>query len=211
MPKSKGKKSKRNLTSETDEDLALTIELAEEGDVLWQKHLVEMYSHGTKIPKNDVLAFHWALKAALQGDPDSILHVGMSYLQGLGVQQVKQEAIKWLSRLAYPETSEAEFSRQMPDAQSLMSGAYYSQGEPHDISLAYGWLLLAICYSQPWDVEETPFNSNILRLQREGIEMFEHAKAQIESEMTPEQRSEGQQFATKHFRPINHDDATSDE
>ena len=211
MSKSKNKTTRNKLTSEADEDLEFTIELAEEGDVHWQKQLAEMYRDGSKVPKNDVLFFNWALKAALQDDAESILQVGQNYLQGVGVQQNKQEAIKWLSRLAYPETSAADFSTQMPAAQSFMSVAYYSQGEPRDISLAYGWLLLAICYSQPWDVEETPFNLNILRSQREHLEILEQVKAKFESEMSPEQRVAGQEFAATHFRPINDDDEADDE
>jgi hypothetical protein len=206
MRKTKNKIANRNKTSETDDDLAFTIELAEGGDVHWQKQLAEMYREGAKIPKNDVLAFHWALKAALQGESDSMFHVGLAYFQGLGVEPNKNEAIKWLSRLAYPETSEATYSHQMPNAQSWMSTVYYSPGEPHDISIAYGWLLLAICYSQPWDVEETPFNSQILNSQRETAVLMEQVKAKYESELTAAQRAKGQQMAAELFRPIEYDD-----
>lgn len=206
MSKPKRKAVKRKLVTETDEDLAITIELAEEGDAYWQAKLAEMYREGTKIPKNDAQAFRWSLKAALQGEPDSMFHAAMGYFHGLGFEQDKCEAITWLSRLAYPENSEAKFTHDMRNAQMWLATIYYSPGEPHDLSAAYGWLLLAICYGQPWDVEETPFNAQILEGQRETADLMEQAKAKFESEMTAEQRLKGQQMAAELFRPLNRDD-----
>ena len=109
-----------------------------------------MYLEGTKIPKNEAEAFRWYLAAASQGDSQGMFNVGASYVHGRGIEPDKNEAIKWLSRLAYPETTEDV--SQISYAQLLMAGVFYSPGEPRDPATAYGWLLLAICYGQPYTV-----------------------------------------------------------
>jgi hypothetical protein len=168
MPKAKQKKAKRKRPTEAGEDLALTIELAEEGDSYWQLKLAEKYNEGTEIPKNEAEAFRWYLAAAEQGKSDAMYPVANAYFCGLGVEQSKKEALKWASRLAYPETTEAfskTYMSQMLNAQILMAGIYYTPGELYDPVTAYGWLLLAICYGQPWNVEETQFNYEIRQIE----------------------------------------------
>jgi hypothetical protein len=185
------------------EDFALTLELAREGSSYHQIALAEMYLGGTRVLKNEAEALHWYLPAASQGDSEGIYQVGKCYLQCLGVQRDKNEAIKWLTRLAYPETTEDRgWPSRMLEAQIFMSAIYYKiPGEPYDPATAYGWLLLAICYGQPWNVEVTQFNARILNAQRETASMLEELKEKLESELTAEQRAKGQKMAADLFRP----------
>jgi TPR repeat protein len=207
MPRSKPNKGKRSRLSKAADDLAITLELAEEGNLACQMELAEMYREGTKIPRNDIEAFRWFLAAATRGETKAMYEVALSYFQSLGVAQDKNEAVKWLSRLAYPETTETVTRGEMLNAQILMAGIYNNSGDPYDPAIAYGWLLLAICYGQPWNVEETSFNYEILNAQRETAAMLEQARLKLESELTADQRAKGQNMAAELFRPLNQEDS----
>jgi TPR repeat protein len=211
MPKSNSNKTKPKRTTKAAEDLAITLELAEEGNLSCQMELAEMYREGTKFPRNDVEALRWFLAAASQGETRAMYQVALSYFQGLGVAHDKSEAIKWLSRLAYPETTETLTGNEMLNAQILMVAIYNNPGDPYDSATAYGWLLLAICYGQPWNVEETPFNYEILNAQRETATMLEQARLKFESELTADQRAKGQKMAAELFRPHNQEDSDEEE
>lgn len=165
-----------------------------------QIRLGKIYAEGSLLPKNEEHAFRWYLAAAHQDKSEAIYEVAACYCQGLGVERNKAEAIKWVSRLAYPENSE-DRSR-MVNAQILMTGIFNSPGDPYDPVTAYGWLLLAICYGQPWNVEETPFNYAILNVQRAVASMLEQARVKVERELTDEQRAKGQKMAAELFRPV---------
>jgi hypothetical protein len=194
---------------EEEEGFASTLKSAQDGSRVHQVNLADMYIDGTKIPKNEAEAFRWYLVAASQGDSEGIYNVGWCYLEGLGVERDKNEAIKWLSRLAYPETTEDWFcacgsSSKMRMAQIFMARIYYKiPGEPYDPATAYGWLLLAICYGQPSNVEVTQFNfdSPMLNGERQIASMLEQMKENLESELAPEQRAKGQKMAAELFRP----------
>jgi TPR repeat protein len=195
-----------------EQDFASTLELAREGNPLDQIALAEMYLEGTKIPKNEAEAFRWYLAAASQGDCQGMYNVGVSYFQGLGVERNTNEAIKWLSRLAYPETTEdCSGLSLMLYAQMFMAAIYRIPGETYDPATAYGWLLLAICYGQPWNVTATPFNARILSDQREMAAMLEAQKENLELELTTEQRAKGQKMAAELFRPKDYLDARADQ
>ncbi|MGD0259555.1 MAG: J domain-containing protein [Verrucomicrobiota bacterium] len=188
---------------EDEEDFASILESARSGSPSDQVELADMYSEGTKVPKNEAEAFRWYLAAASQGDCQGMWMVGVSYLRGLGVERDKNEATKWLSRLAYPETTEDISGLSlMLNAQILMAEIYYDPGEPHDPATAYGWVLLAICYGQPSNVEVTQFNfdSPMFHLERQRASMLEQMKEKLESELTPEQRAKGQKMAAELFR-----------
>jgi hypothetical protein len=208
---------------EEEEDFASTLKLAREGGSEHQIALAEFYIVGTEIPQNKAEAFRWLLAAASQGDSEGMYFVAKGYLEGLGVEQRgnvemhfdgksypecrgvkrdKNEAIKWLSRLAYPETTEdrncARVSwNRMFEAQILMAAIYYKiPGEPHDLAMAYVWLLLAIRYAQ----------ARVRITQCDGGEVFtastlEELKEKLESELTAEQRAKGQTMAAVLFRP----------
>ena len=187
---------------------------------------------GTEIPRDEAEAFRWLLAAASQGDSEGIYFVGKGYLEGLGVEQRgnvemhfdgksypecrgverdKNEAIKWLSRLAYPETTEDRNCAQvgwnrMFEAQILMAAIYYKvPGEPHDPTTAYGWLLLAIRYAQ----------ARVKITQSDAGELFaastlEELKEKLESELTAEQRAKGQKMAAELFRPKDYLEAMAE-
>ena len=203
MPKQN--KAKHKSKTKSYDAVAFTVEEAEAGDLYSQLQLAQMYRDGTKIPKNDATAFRWFSVAALQGDTTAMYEVGNSYALGIGITQDKNEAVKWLYKVASPETPNTGIGSQMLNAQILMAGIYYWPGETHDLAKAYGWLLLAICYAQPWNVEETPFNRDILRVQQELAAGLEETKVKFESEMTNDQRTRGQQMAAELFHPIEYD------
>jgi hypothetical protein len=181
-----------------EEDFASTLKSAQDGFQWDQVRLAEMYLEGTKIPKNEAEAFRWYLAAALQGHTDGMLSVAASYVNGLGVEPDNNEAIRWLSRLAYPETTED--NSLMCCAQALLVRVYSSPGELRDPATAYGWLLLAICYGQPRTL--TQFNAWIVEgYERKRAATLEQWKANLEPELTAEQRARGQKMAAELFRP----------
>ncbi len=109
----------------------------------------------------------------------------------------------YLLTRAYPETTEDIGGlRLMLYAQILMAEIYYGPGEPHDPATAYGWVLLAICYGQPSNVEVTEFNfdSPMLHGERQIASMLEQMKEKLESELSAEHRAKGQRMATELFR-----------
>ena len=195
-----------------EEDFAWNLKSAQGGNSWSQIALADMYLEGTKIPKNEAEAFRWYLAAASQGDSRGMYYVGQSYLEGLGVEQDKNEAIKWLSRLAYPETTEDWYcacssSSKMHLAQISMVQIYYKiPGEPHDPAVAYGWLLLAICYGQPSNDKVTQFDAWALN----WAAMLEQAKEKLEAELTAEQRAKGQKMAAELFRPKDYLEAKAE-
>ena len=193
---------------EEEEDFGSTLKSAQYGFAWRQVKLADMYLEGTKIPKNEAEAFRWYLAAASQGYAEGMYEVGRSYVEGRGVEPDKNEAIKWLSRIAYPETTEDTSGLGlMLAAQEYMVAIYYTPGEPHDLTLAYGWVLLAICYCQPLNVRVTQFNAGVLNAQRERAATLERAKEKLESVLTAEQRAKGQKMAAELFRPEDYLDA----
>jgi len=175
------------------------LKAAEQGSLESQVKLGQIYAEGTWLPKNEEQAFRWFLSAAIGGELAAFCEVASCYLHGFGIEKNKTESIRWISRIAYPETTEDRLL--MVNAQILMAGIYNSPGDPNDPVTAYGWLLLAISYGQPWNVEETPFNFEILNAQRNKAEMLEQVKVRMESELTAKQRAQGQKFAAELFRP----------
>ena len=184
-----------------EQDFASTLKSAQDGFPWRQVRLADMYLEGTEIPKNEAEAFRWYLAAASQGYDVGMYQVGRSYVEGRGVEPDKNEAIKWLSRVAYPETTEDTSGLGlMLAAQEYMVAIYYTPGEPSDATLAYGWVLLAICYGQPLNVKVTEFNAGALNAQRERVATLERAKEKLESVLAAEQRAEGQKMAAELFR-----------
>ena len=220
---------------EEEEDFASTLKLAREGSSYHQIALADLYREGMEIPKNYAEAFRWYLAAASQGDSEGMYFVAKGYLEGLGVEQWtneemhfdgksypegrgverdKNEAIKWLSRLAYPETTEDRFcahvgGNRMFEAQILMAAIYYKiPDEPHDPATAYGWLLLAVGCAQA-HAKITNFDDldewTLARASR-----LEGLKVKLESELTAEQRAKGQRMAAELFRPKDYLEAMAE-
>lgn len=70
---------------------------AENGMAKAQRCLGELYFFGDLgLPEDKTMAFDWCMKAAQQGDSEASYCVGLSYLNGDGVDKNNEEAIRWL-------------------------------------------------------------------------------------------------------------------
>lgn len=70
---------------------------AENGMAKAQRCLGELYFFGNLgLPEDKTMAFDWCMKAAQQGDSEASYCVGLSYLNGDGVDKNNEEAIRWL-------------------------------------------------------------------------------------------------------------------
>src|ERR1017187_2343134 len=69
--------------------------LAEQGNVVAQYDLGQMYRQGNGVQQNDAEAVKWYLLAAGKGDTDAQYNLGQMYRQGIGVAQDNAEAAKW--------------------------------------------------------------------------------------------------------------------
>lgn len=70
---------------------------AEQGDPRAQYRLAYMYWVGRGLPKNDIFAAGWALRAAMQGEPRAQYMLGLLYDRGHGVPQNYVAAYMWLN------------------------------------------------------------------------------------------------------------------
>ena len=59
--------------------------------------------------QNDLEAFQWYGKAAVQHFPDAEYNLGVMYAQGKGTRQDFDEAIKWIRRAAMHQLPEAQY------------------------------------------------------------------------------------------------------
>ena len=92
------------------------------------------YADGFGVPKDDVEAFKWFLKSALQKPPgfSCAQHaVGVCYRYGRGVRQDHGEAVVWLLKAA--EQGLAIARCELADRYRL------GQGTPKDFAAAAGW------------------------------------------------------------------------
>ena len=65
---------------------------AENRNLIAQRYLAAHYSH----EKDNEKAFEWYLKAAEQGDSDSMMDIALMYASGTGTEQNTIEALKWI-------------------------------------------------------------------------------------------------------------------
>ena len=110
-------------TGEKEEDQASAIsmfkKLANKGSLKSQKRLAEIYTDGDLGNVDHKEAFSWLLMAAKQGDAESQMTVGASYLTGQhGVRRDLEEAVLWLRKSAEKDFGPAQ----------MMLGVYYSDG-----------------------------------------------------------------------------------
>ena len=80
--------------------LELLHPLAEEGNVIAQGLLGQMYLRGEGVNQDYQQALKWCRLAAEQGDVYSQGKLGGMYGAGLGVVQDNKEAVKWLQLAA---------------------------------------------------------------------------------------------------------------
>jgi len=72
-------------------------QLAEQGDVMSQRHLAEMYDKGRGVKKDYSKAIYWYRKAADQKDSKSQYHLGIKYMVGSGVGVDTKQAYAWFA------------------------------------------------------------------------------------------------------------------
>ena len=114
--------------------------LAEKGFARAQMNLGVLYASGLGVPKDDVEALRWSLKAAQQGYPVAQNTVGVVYLQGQGVTQDYAAALKWFKLAAEQKNA---------DAQNNL-GIMYDNGFSvnQDFTRAFMWLDIAASQGQ---------------------------------------------------------------
>lgn len=89
-------------------DLSTLTAKAESGDPTAQYKLGEAYRNGNGVAKDRLKAFEWYKKAALQGDAQSQLAVGLCYLSGFdGTAKDDKEGVKWLQMAAEQKNVDA--------------------------------------------------------------------------------------------------------
>jgi len=166
-----------------------------------------MYSSGQGVPKDAVKAIEWFRKAAVQGNAYAQLNLGGMYYRGEGTYKNAAEAAEWYQKAAEQNNMFAQYylgqmhaqgegvlkntakaieliqkaaAQGYADAQFSMGVLYtHSEGVPFGITLdkirAYAWFNLAS--------ERENKNAKIWL-------------ANIEAELTPAQRAEGQRLAS---------------
>ena len=89
--------------------LRLYLQLARQGDAGAQFVVGGMYYKGQGTDPDQRQGFFWLLKAAEQGvsSPESLAIIGTMYLQGIGVPQNYQEAVKYFERAAAQDNLQA--------------------------------------------------------------------------------------------------------
>lgn len=105
---------------------------AEKGDSFAQYNLGLWYQYGSNnLPKDDVQAAKWYLKAALQGQCNAQAAMASLYEKGLGVPKKLREEIKWRRLAAEQGISHAQY----------MMGRYHEEGRgvPQNNAEAVKW------------------------------------------------------------------------
>lgn len=109
--------------------------LAEQGDATAQAKMGLLCEMGRGVPKDDVEAAHWYLKAAEQGVVEAQTALGFMYSAGQGVAKDTAKAMTWYRSAAGQGYPAAQYS--------LGLGYASGEGVPRDNMLAYMWFYLA--------------------------------------------------------------------
>jgi TPR repeat protein len=121
--------------------LRLLQPLADAGDTAAQRELGTLYRYGHGVPKDEVAARGWYLKAADQDDPGAEANLAIMYELGEGVPKDPAEAAKWFRKAADQGEPHSEGSL----AEQYASG----NGVPQDFVQAYLWYSLAVARGAP--------------------------------------------------------------
>jgi TPR repeat protein len=112
-----------------------TFKAADQGNVIAQYNLGELYSNGDDVPQDFKQALKWYLKAADQGHADAQANLGVQYNVGDGTPQDYKQALKWYLKAADQGNA---------NAQNNLAVLYrYGQGTPQDYKQALKWYLKA--------------------------------------------------------------------
>ncbi len=143
---------------------------AEQGYMLAQFDLGQMYDEGQGVPQNYKEAVRWYRAAAEQGFMLAQFNLGQMYDEGQGVPQNYKEAVRW---------HQAAAEQRHPPSQNNL-GNYYlrGQGVPQDYIQAHMWYNLAAS-DLTGDDRELPANN----------------RDSIAEKMTAEQIAEAQRLA----------------
>jgi TPR repeat protein len=145
---------------------------AEQNNDVAQNTLGDCYFQGHGVVKDEVEGVMWYRKAAEQNFAPAQCNLGVCCRDGRGVQKDEVEAVKWFRKAA--EQGDAV-------GQVGLGGCYVkAQGVAKDAVEAYKWYLLAAA---------------------QGHEIAKHNAGYAESQLTPEQRAEGQKRASE-FKPL---------
>jgi uncharacterized protein len=80
------------------EDVMNFLKAAEQGDMMSQARLAEMYLYGKGVPQNYAEAVKWFRKSAEQGNVEACYPLGCMYEEGKGVKPDHNEAVKWFRK-----------------------------------------------------------------------------------------------------------------
>jgi TPR repeat protein len=144
---------------------------AEQGHEIAQYEIGLRYANGEGVPKDDLLAFGWFLKAAEQGNSNAQAYIGIAYAAGRGVSKDNRLSLIWLHKAAEQNNAIGQYSLGMMysngqgvskdeeqairwfnkaasqgnvEAQFKLGAMYaLGRGTTKDVQNAYFWWLLA--------------------------------------------------------------------
>ena len=85
---------------EMDEAVAMLREAADQGLMMAQAHVSDLYTFGFGVVQDNGLAFVYDERAAQQGDAGSQYNTGVCYAEGRGCDQNYERAAEWLEKAA---------------------------------------------------------------------------------------------------------------
>jgi hypothetical protein len=93
-----------------DEEFAVLLQNAQQGDTAAQNKVGYMYVKGKGVEQNYEQAFYWYLKAAEQGHADAQMSIGHMYDEGIGVSLDKVQAFHWYLKAAEQGHADAQYN-----------------------------------------------------------------------------------------------------
>jgi len=93
-----------------DEEFAVLLQNAQQGDTAAQNTVGDMYRKGKGVEQNYEQAFYWYLKAAEQGHADAQMSIGHMYDEGIGVSLDKVQAFHWYLKAAEQGHADAQYN-----------------------------------------------------------------------------------------------------
>jgi drug/metabolite transporter (DMT)-like permease len=94
-------------TARYEEALPKLLVLGEEGDLVAQTRLGEMYLRGEGVAIDHRQALRWLTLAAQQNSPEALMDLAAMHRDGLGTRKDNRAALFWLERAADLDVSEA--------------------------------------------------------------------------------------------------------
>jgi TPR repeat protein len=137
------------------------LPLADQGNVIAQYNLGNMYSDGQGVPKDDAEAVRWYRLAADQGYANAQYNLGVMYVNGTGLLKDDTEAVRWYRLAADQGNANAQYNLGVMHANG--------RGVPKDLTTAHMW----------WNIASL-----------NGHEGAQGNRGKLEKEMTPEQIAE---------------------